>query len=81
MVKKSKKPVGPVKPSGMEVIYLYPCPHCQREVPLISPTRPAMAQCDSCRMNFPIVPVDEKTVRYLKLMLAQGRASIDPDFL
>lgn len=77
----SKKPVAPVKPAGMEVIYLYPCPHCEREVPLIAPTRPAMAQCDACRKNFPIVPVDERTLRYFKVMLAGGKASIDPDFM
>lgn len=77
----SGKPVTPVKPSGMEIIYLYPCPYCTREVPLIAPTRPAMAQCDACRKNFPIVPVDEKAVRYLRLMMAGGKAGIDPDFL
>ena len=77
----SKKPLTPVKPTGMEVIYLYPCPFCEREVPLIAPTRPAMAQCDACRKNFPIVPVDDRTIRYFKIMLAGGKASIDPDFL
>jgi hypothetical protein len=40
-----------------------------------------MAQCDACRKNFPIVPVDEKAVRYLRLMMAGGKAGIDPDFL
>jgi hypothetical protein len=80
-VPESKKPLAPVKPVGLEMIYLYPCPFCEREVPLIAPTRPAMAQCDSCRKNFPIVPVDEHTVRYVKIMLAGGRASVDPDFL
>ena len=77
----SNKPVSPVRPAAMEVIYLYPCPYCEREVPLIAPTRPAMAQCDSCRKQFPIVPVDERTLRYFKVMLAGGKASIDPDFL
>ncbi|MBN2140923.1 MAG: hypothetical protein PHV85_01580 [Desulfovibrionaceae bacterium] len=76
-----KRPVSPVRPAGMEVIYLYPCPFCGREVPLISPTRPAMAQCDACRKSFPIVPVDERMIRYLKTVMAGGRASVDPDFL
>ncbi len=76
-----KKPVTPVRPTGMEIIFLYPCPFCQREVPLIAPTRPAMAQCDACRKSFPIVPVDERGLRFMKIILAQGRASIDPDFL
>lgn len=76
-----KKPLTPVKPAGMEIIFLYPCPHCSREVPLISPSRPAMAQCDACRENFPIVPVDDRTMRYMKLVLAGGKAGIDPDFI
>ncbi len=78
---KSSKPVLPVKPVNMEIIYLYPCPFCEREVPLIAPTRPAMAQCDACRKNFPIVPVDDRTIRYVKLIMAGGKASVDPDFL
>lgn len=77
----SNKPLTPVKPAGMEMIFLYPCPHCEREVPLIAPSRPAMAQCDACRENFPIVPVDDRTIRYMKLILAGGKAGIDPDFL
>jgi len=77
----SKKPLTPVKPAAMEMIFLYPCPHCGREVPLIAPSRPAMAQCDACRENFPIVPVDDRTIRYMKLILAGGKAGIDPDFL
>ena len=76
-----KKPVTPVKPSGLELVFLYPCPFCVREVPLIAPTKPTMAQCDACHQRFPVVPADEKTVRYLKLMTANGRAGIDPDYL
>ncbi|MGE4553175.1 MAG: hypothetical protein AB7D57_08685 [Desulfovibrionaceae bacterium] len=76
-----RKPLTPVRPTGMEIVFLYPCPHCQREVPLIAPARPAMAQCDACRKNFPIVPVDERTMNYLRLILAGGKAAIDPDFL
>jgi hypothetical protein len=75
------KPLTPVRPIGMEIVFLYPCPHCAREVTLIAPTRPTMAQCDACRKNFPIVPVDDRTLRYFKLMLNGGKAAIDPDFL
>lgn len=81
MKKESGGPVSPVKPSGLELIYLYGCPHCGREVPMIAPTSPVMARCDACRRTFPVVPVDERTVRYIKLMLAGGRAAIDPDFV
>lgn len=77
----SNRPLMPVKPVNMELIFLYPCPYCGREVPLISPTAPAMAQCDVCRKTFPIVPVDTRTIQYLKLVTANGQASIDPDFL
>jgi hypothetical protein len=76
-----KKPLSPVKPSGMELIYLYPCPFCQRQVPLIAPTQPTMAACDACRASFPIVPIDERTVSFIKTILASGKASINPDFL
>lgn len=77
----TKRPVSPVKPAGMEMIYFYTCPYCGREVPLFAPTSPAMAKCDACRQSFPIVPVDERTVRFVKIMLGGGRASIDPDYL
>lgn len=77
----NKKPLTPVKPVGLEVIFFYPCPHCNRDVPLIGPTQPAMAQCDACMNHFPIMPVDEKSVRFMKVMLADGKAGIDPDFM
>jgi len=51
------KPLNPVKPAGMEIICFYPCPHCEREVPMMAPTQPAMVRCDSCGKDFPIVPV------------------------
>jgi hypothetical protein len=40
-----------------------------------------MAQCDACGRAFPIVPVEESSVRFMKIMLANGRAAVDPDFL
>lgn len=74
-------PPAPVKPVKVEVVYLYPCPYCGREVPLIAPTTPSRVQCDACRQAFPIVPVDEKAVQFIKIMQAGGKAAIDPDFL
>jgi hypothetical protein len=76
-----KKPLTPIKPIGMELIFLYPCPHCGQAVPVASPVKPALAQCASCRGRFPIVPVDERTVNFVKLMTAGGKAAIDPDFV
>ncbi len=78
---KNNIPVAPVAPTGLEILFIYKCPHCGRKMPLISPTQPTMTQCDSCSLPFPLVPVDERTVHYIKLMLAQGRAAVDPDFI
>lgn len=77
----SRRPVQPVSPSGMELIFLYRCPHCGRKTALIAPTQPAMAQCSSCGQPFPLVPVDERTVQYIRLMLDDGRAAADQDFI
>ena len=75
------KPLRPVKPVSLEVVFCYPCPHCQRQVPLIGPTQPTMAQCDACGKPFPIVPADSRSIQFIKIMLANGGAGIDPDFL
>lgn len=76
----AKKPIVPVKPKDMEVVYIYPCPNCDRGMPLASPTQPTMIRCEGCGVQFPIVPVDERTVRYIKIMSAGGKAAVDPDF-
>ena len=75
------KPLTPVKPTGIEILLFYVCPFCETQVPLVGPTQPTMAQCDSCGGQFPIVPADSRSIQYIKIMLAQGRAGIDPDFL
>ncbi|QLA16275.1 hypothetical protein [Desulfolutivibrio sulfoxidireducens] len=77
----AKKPLTPVKPSGMELVFLYPCPFCGQTVPMASPAKPVLAQCGNCRGRFPIVPVDERTVNFVKLMTACGKAAVDPDFV
>ncbi|MDR2161522.1 MAG: hypothetical protein LBO77_05200 [Desulfovibrio sp.] len=77
----SAKPPAPVKPTGMELVFFYVCPYCGRELPLVAPPQPTMITCEVCRQNFPIVPIDEHTVQFVKLMLADGPAAIDPDFL
>ncbi|BBD07852.1 hypothetical protein [Desulfovibrio ferrophilus] len=76
-----KKPITPVKPAGMEIICFYTCPFCERDVPMMAPTQPTMARCDSCQNNFPVVPVDERGIRFFKMMTANGRAAVDSDFL
>ncbi len=77
----TKKPIQPVTPEGMEILFFYPCPRCQRHVPLLSPTQPTMVQCDNCHESFPIVPVDERGLHYIRIMLANGQAAVDPDFM
>lgn len=76
-----QRPVQPAVPVGMELLFFYICPYCQHQVALISPTQPAMAQCDACGTPFPIVPVDERSVQYIKLILDNGRAAVDADFV
>ena len=65
----------------MELVFFYTCPYCQRELPLVSPQHPTIISCDICRQSFPIVPVDEYSVQFVKLMLADGKAAIDPDYM
>jgi hypothetical protein len=76
-----KRVLQPVKPVGMELVFYYPCPFCSRRVPLPAPQQPSMARCDSCQGQFPVVPADAKGVQFIKLILDQGRAGIDPDFI
>ena len=75
------RPVEPVKPTSMELVFFYACPFCHSEQPIVSPTQPSMIACATCRQKFPIVPVDEFSVQYVKIMMAGGPAGIDPDFL
>lgn len=77
----SAKPVSPVKPKGMELIFIYSCPYCQREIPLVAPTSPAVVRCDVCTRTFPVIPVEEKTIAFIKLMLGNGSSAIDTDFM
>jgi uncharacterized Zn finger protein len=76
----AQRPIQPVAPTGMELIFMYRCPSCGRRAALIAPTQPAMVQCDACQTQFPVVPVDDRTVKYIRLMLDDGRAAVDPDF-
>ncbi len=77
----SVRPVTPAKPVGMELIFYYACPFCRREIPLVAPQQPGLIECDVCRQKFPIVPVDQRSVYYVKIMMGNGAAAIDPDFM
>ena len=80
-MKTSQKPQTPVHPEGMEILFFYPCPHCGRHVPQVNPVTPQLANCDACGQSFPIVPIDARSLHYVRIMLANGRAAVDPDFL
>ena len=73
--------ISPVPPDGMEIIFFYQCPHCGKHVPVPGPTEPRMLHCDGCGKTFPIIPVDEHTLHYMRVMLAGGKAASSPDFL
>lgn len=75
------RPVAPVAPDGMEILFFYKCPRCSKHVGVPAPTEPRMLICDGCRMSFPIIPVDEQSLHYIRIMLAGGKAAADPDFL
>ncbi len=75
------RPLSPVPPDGMEILFFYKCPRCGRHVAIASPTEPRMLSCDSCKMTFPIIPVDENGLHYVRIMLGGGKAAADPDFL
>lgn len=77
----SSRPVAPVKPSGMELIFYYTCPFCNRELPLVAPQQPGLITCDVCRQKFPIVPIDQRSVYYVRIMMGNGLAAVDPDFM
>lgn len=80
-MRKGPSMLQPVSPDGMEILFFYGCPHCGRHVPVPSPVQPAMVQCDACRQAFPIMPVDERGMQFIRIMLGGGKAAVDPDFL
>lgn len=81
MANPSDRPISPVAPDGMEILFFYKCPRCGKHVACASPTEPRLLACDACRMTFPIIPIDEHGLHYVRIMLAQGKAAADPDFL
>ena len=75
------KPVSPVPPDGMEIIFFYSCPNCGRHVPRVNPIEATMAVCDNCGTSFPIIPVDEYGIQFIRIMLHGGKSAVDSDFL
>lgn len=81
MAERNVRPQAPVPPDGMEILFFYQCPRCGRHVSVVAPTEPRMISCEFCRASFPIIPVDEHGLHYVRIMLAGGKAATDPDFL
>lgn len=77
----SVRPLEPVAPDALEMVFFYPCPFCQQRTAVAAPTQPGMIQCRHCGKEFPVVPVDRRSIQYVQIMLAGGRAAADPDFL
>ncbi len=75
------KPVKPVAPCGMELIFVYECPHCGQKNALIAPFNPSSVKCEQCRNVFPVLPVNERGVQYVKLMMGNGYSAVDLDYL
>ncbi len=75
-----RKDIEPARPVGMDIVFMYRCPHCGNEQPVPSPVSPAMIPCMICQNYYPIIPVEESTLYFIRLMLQDGKAAIDPDF-
>lgn len=76
-----KKIYPPVPPTRMEIILIYNCPNCKAPVPVLAPTSPIKVICNNCSTEYPVLPADAKTIQYINLMLANGSALVNPNFL
>lgn len=77
----ARKDVMPVAPSALDLVFTYRCPHCGKKNHLVSPLQPEMVACGACSQPFPILPVDGRTVHYIHIMLNNGKAAVDQDFI
>lgn len=72
--------VKPVAPTDVELVFFYICPHCGQKNALIAPLSPSSVKCENCQQNFPVLPVNAKSIQYIKLMLGNGSAAVDLDY-
>ena len=77
----NSRPVQPVAPSGMAILFTYVCPHCGQQNYIPEPVQPESCRCGRCAQPFPIIPVDRRTLHYLRIMFDNGRAAADIDFI
>lgn len=81
MPQSDRKPVTPTGPVSVELVFLYECPYCLRRIPVLAPKSPAMIHCEACGKPFPILPVDGRSVDFIKCIFAGGPAAVDPDYI
>ena len=75
------RPVQPVPPVAMEMIFFYTCPQCGWHAAVGNATEAKLIPCESCGLRFPITPVEEHYLHFMRIMTGAGRAAADPDFL
>lgn len=81
-MRNTKSPVyAPVHPVSLECLLVYPCPACGNQVPMLNPVNAGVAQCPHCGEQFPFVPMDEKNLLFLKVMLKNGKCAVAPDYM
>ncbi len=76
-----RKIIEPVTPVAMDIVLTYECPSCNVPVTMIAPVFAAKIRCQHCGLEFPLIPADATTIQYLRLMFANGKAVIHPDYL
>lgn len=65
-----------VYPEEVEILLFYPCPRCQRKMPVIAPVEMKLIRCDQCGHTYKIASVRGKDILYLKSVLAGGRSLV-----
>lgn len=73
--------VTPVAPTGMDLVFTYRCPYCGKKNHLVSPLQPETVVCSTCTKSFPVLPVDDRSIHFIHIMLNSGRAAVDQDFV
>ena len=71
-----KRPVQPVPPAAMEMIFFYTCPQCGWHAAVGNPTEAKLIPCESCGLRFPIIPVEEHYLHFMRIMTGAGRAAV-----
>ena len=76
-----QRPLQPVAPVGMELVFFYSFPQCGWHAAVGSPVEAKLVPCESCGLRFPIIPVEEHYLHFMRIMTGGGLAAVDPDLL